>query len=71
MQTTIEVLGQELAVGDTIDAWWGRDTITQLEPYTGTLTDIFPNARIARFARNTTGMTIPADEPFEVVARMV
>lgn len=56
-----EVRGKDLEVGDVIEVWWAprRDTITRLEPYTGTLQDLFPEgAQIARFAQCTGGMTI-------------
>jgi hypothetical protein len=59
------VLGSELKAGDTIDAWWGRDTIMSFEPYNGPL--FSEGSRIARFARNQTGMTIDNRDLFKRV----
>ena len=68
-----QVYGNELQVGDTIAVWWagGRDTITELRPYTGPLSNLFPyGAQIASFAVNRSGMTIDNGDVYEVIARM-
>lgn len=62
---TERVPGIELKVGDTIETWWrpGRDTITALRPYDGTLLSVLgADTRIAEFAVNTIGMTIPGSD---------
>lgn len=64
--------GHELRVGDVIDVWWepNRDTITKLVPYEGPLkTTVLPGARLADFALNKTGMTIPHGTIYKVFNR--
>jgi len=68
--TKLRVAGADLHVGDTIEAWWrpGRDTITNLEPYTGPLSHYFPHgAQLATFAIYSVGMTIDNGEIFDVI----
>jgi hypothetical protein len=62
---------EELRVGDTIRVWWqpGRDTVTALAPYKGRLKCLGETAQIAFFALLQSGMTISANDRFEVVAR--
>lgn len=60
----------QLKIGDTIKIWWrpGRDTITELKPYTGSLLETLgEGTKIANFALNTTGMTLEAGARYEVV----
>lgn len=59
----------ELRVGDTIRVWWrpGRDTITGLRDYDGTIPEL-RGGRIADFALNPTGMTLEPGSLYEVVA---
>jgi len=62
------VRGADLKVGDTIEVWWlpHRDTITGLRPYDGPLNYLWPDgARLAEFALNQCGMTIPNEERLE------
>jgi hypothetical protein len=64
-------LGKDLVVGDTIGVWWkpNRDTITKLEPYTGSLRNLWDKdggAKLATFAQNATGMTIEPIQLFEI-----
>lgn len=61
---------EELHVGDTIRVWWrpGRDTITGLRDYDGVIPEL-RGGRIADFALNQTGMTLPPGDRFELVAR--
>lgn len=61
---------EQIKVGDTIKVWWspGRDTITELQPYTGPLLETLGmGTKIASFALNITGMTLVDGEMFEVV----
>jgi len=62
--------GKDLKIGDTIKVWWSpkRDTILSLEPYEGPL-ECLDGARVAHFAILETGMTIPADESYELINR--
>ena len=67
--------GDQLRVGDTIEAWWGngRDTITGLRPYNGPLSHLWDQygggARLADFALNSVGMTIEPQIMFNVLHR--
>lgn len=66
------VRGRDLRVGDTIDVWWGtrRDTIWAMRPITGPLAaTTLKDARVASFTQINSGMTILADQMFEVVGR--
>lgn len=59
----MDILGKHLKQGDTIAVWWGagRDTITDLAPYTGPLRYLWDDqggAQLAAFALNPVGMTI-------------
>ena len=67
---SLEVVGRDLQVGDTIEVWWEphRDTITGLFPYIGPL-DFLNDAWIASFALGSVGMTIVGGEMFTVIAR--
>lgn len=60
-QVERRVLGSELKIGDTLPVMWApkRDTITAFRPYTGPL-ECLRSARIAHFAVNQDGMTIPS-----------
>lgn len=63
-------LGSELRAGDVISVWWrpGRDKITNLRPYDGTLIRLFAGgAQIAEFALSRVGMTIDNDFEYEVI----
>jgi hypothetical protein len=60
-------LGKHLKVGDVIEVWWqpGRDRITNLKPYKGSLSHIWNGeARLASFAISKIGMTIEPDAPY-------
>lgn len=62
-------LGKKLKVGDIIGVWWGRDTITSIVPYNGSLAFLWEKdggARIASLAINKIGMTIEPHILFEV-----
>lgn len=66
------VSGRDLRVGDVIETWWkpNRDTITKLEPYTGTLRHVFTGgARCASFSVNKTGLTIENNGRYWVFER--
>lgn len=67
-EETPNTKGCDLKAGDTIRIWWkpGRDTIVSLRAYDGPL-ECLKNARLAEFALNRAGMTIPADDCYEVV----
>lgn len=68
------VLGRDLAVGDVVDLWIGRQTITDLFPYVGPLSYLWAHqggARIAAFAATTLGMTIEPIARFTVLNRPV
>lgn len=71
--TAERIFGRDLRPGDTIEVWFsgGRDTITDLRPYTGPLTPLFKDgAQIASFALNKTGMTIDNGDIYSrIVAR--
>lgn len=68
--TLQQISGSDLRVGDTLELWWGRDTITALAPYTGPLASVFAGgAQSASFARGP-GMTIENGMLYPVVARM-
>lgn len=61
--------GKDLRAGDVIKVWWnpGTDRIDRLVPYTGTLIELLGRGtRIASFALNPIGMTIPPDEIFKL-----
>lgn len=59
--------GRDLQVGDVITIWTRRDRITKLEPYVGTLANLWNGeACIATFAISPTGLTIDPDQVYEV-----
>ena len=62
--------GSEIKVGDTLKVWWnpGRDTIKSLTDYNGPYKDQreFSSSMIAEFTVRKLGMTILADDVFEV-----
>lgn len=61
---------EQLRVGDTIEVWWtpGRDTITALKPYGGSLLETLGlGTKIAEFALSKTGMTLEAGAVFKVI----
>jgi len=65
-------LGRDLKVGDTIKVWWGngRDTITTLTPYHGSLRHLWDKdggAKLADFSLNKVGMTIEPIAIFDVI----
>lgn len=60
--------GADLRVGDTIELWGRRDTITSLRPYDGSI-DFLADARIATFAVRTLGTTIEGHMRYEVFHR--
>lgn len=76
--TTVQTKGSDLKVGQTIKVWWSssqrragkppnEDTITELTPYKGPLSYLFPQgAQIAVFA-HCPGMTIDNSDYYEVV----
>lgn len=70
MSRSLEVGASELRVGDTIEVWWtpGRDTITELRPYTGPL-ECLKEGEIAIFALYTGGMTIEPGSRYRVLNR--
>lgn len=70
MPTSKLTFGRDLRVGDTIDVWWGthRDTVISLRTIDSPLAAL-AGARIAEFAVNQRGMTIPADTLYEVFHR--
>lgn len=63
--------GDELEVGDTLKVWWqpGRDTISGITPYTGPYKGQkdFIGSRIVEFTVRKLGMTILANDVFDVV----
>ena len=69
----IRLLGSELRIGDTIKVWWtpGRDTIVEFHPASAETNAIFlpEGARVAIFAINAAGMTIPNEQMHEVICR--
>jgi hypothetical protein len=68
------ILGRELRVGDVIQIWTGRRTVTHLFPYIGPLAYLWDSqggAQIAAFAESTVGMTIEPIARFTVINREV
>lgn len=67
LRTVNLISGHDLRVGDTIETWWGRDTITALRPYTGSIRELWNGeAKSAYFALNKIGMTIEPQMTFTV-----
>lgn len=67
------VKASSLRIGDTIAVWWSpnRDTITRLEKYEGPLAHLWPDrARIAYFAINQSGMTLPNGDYEQLIGRI-
>lgn len=63
------VLGKDLKIGDVVKTWWqpGHDTIINIMPYHGVYENtICKNSTIAGFT-HVRGMTIFADDYYEVV----
>ena len=66
------VLGRDLRVGDVVELWIGKQTITDLFPYVGPLSHLWEKdggARIAAFAATNLGMTIEPIARFTVLNR--
>ncbi|MGE0493253.1 MAG: hypothetical protein AB7S38_28855 [Vulcanimicrobiota bacterium] len=66
--------GKDLRVGDTIEVWWGSksDHIIEMEPYTGSLADLWEHDGGARIAWLATGasMLIEPQVSYSLIARM-
>ena len=63
-------LGRDLVKGDNIKVWWrpNVDRIVEIRPYRGPYeTTILQGAQSAVFAILKTGMTIVADDWYEIV----
>jgi len=67
-----KIAGADLKVGDVIEMFHGkRETITEIEQYHGAFENDpdFHGCRIAKFADLQTGLTVFADDDFEVFNR--
>ena len=69
MEKIVYKRGRNLKIGDIVEFWFGRDTITNLKEYIGPLSYLWepPGAKLADLAISKVGITIEPQMIYKIV----